>query len=90
MLHYSTVTAKGQTTIPKEIRERLNLKPGDKIAFHIGSDGRAYIIAKNKTIDDIAGMLHRPGMKALTIEEIDQAIGEEVAYQNDPRRLRGE
>ncbi len=29
----ATLTSKGQTTIPKEIREHLGLKPGDRIDF---------------------------------------------------------
>ena len=35
----STLTRKGQTTIPKDIRDRLNLKPGDKIKFIVNADG---------------------------------------------------
>lgn len=29
----STITSKGQTTIPKEVRERLGLRPGDELEF---------------------------------------------------------
>jgi AbrB family looped-hinge helix DNA binding protein len=32
MLH-STVTKKGQTTIPGEVREALHIKPGDKLEY---------------------------------------------------------
>jgi len=35
---YSTVTRKGQTTIPKEVREFLSLKPNDKIFYLIEGD----------------------------------------------------
>jgi len=31
----STMTSKGQTTVPKEIREMLDLKPGDKLTWEI-------------------------------------------------------
>jgi AbrB family looped-hinge helix DNA binding protein len=34
----SRVTAKGQATIPKEIRERLGIKPGDRVAFILRGD----------------------------------------------------
>ena len=27
------ITAKGQVTIPKEVRERLGLRPGDELEF---------------------------------------------------------
>lgn len=37
------VTSKGQITIPKEIREKLGLKTGDKILF-IEDSGRIYLM----------------------------------------------
>ncbi len=37
MLH-STVTSKGQTTIPGQIREALQIKPGDKLAYEVEGD----------------------------------------------------
>lgn len=39
----STLTIKGQVTIPKPVRERLGVKPGDKIAFELGEDGRVVV-----------------------------------------------
>jgi AbrB family looped-hinge helix DNA binding protein len=39
MTAHSTITAKGQTTVPKEIRDRLKLKPGDKIEYVVEADG---------------------------------------------------
>jgi antitoxin PrlF len=38
MTALSKLTAKGQTTIPREVRDRLALKPGDLIAFEIKGD----------------------------------------------------
>ena len=35
----SSLSEKGQVTIPKEIRRRLNLKPGDKVVFLVREDG---------------------------------------------------
>ena len=37
MLH-STVTRKGQTTIPGEIRTALNIKPGDRLEYQVRGD----------------------------------------------------
>ena len=77
-MFHGKITSKGQTTVPKEVRKRLNLKPGDKIIWYF--DGEKLVVrAKNKSILDLAGMLHRPGMKALTIEEINDAIGDAAA-----------
>lgn len=35
----STLTTKGQVTIPKPVRDRLGVKPGDEVAFELGADG---------------------------------------------------
>jgi antitoxin PrlF len=39
----SKITAKGQTTVPQEVRMALNSKPGDLIAWEIESDGRVTV-----------------------------------------------
>jgi antitoxin PrlF len=39
----SPVTAKGQVTIPKEVRDRLGIGPGSVVAFEIGDDGRVVL-----------------------------------------------
>lgn len=44
----STMTSKGQVTIPKKVRERLRLRAGDRLDFRLGADGaiRIYPIAR--------------------------------------------
>lgn len=70
----STLTRKGQTTIPRAVRERLGLKPGDQIAFvFVGDEVR--LVPRNLTIDDLVGILPRPA-RAATIEEMEEAIAE--------------
>jgi AbrB family looped-hinge helix DNA binding protein len=39
----STITVKGQVTIPKPVRERLGVKPGDEVRFDLAADGRVVI-----------------------------------------------
>ena len=39
MSAYSKISSKAQTVIPKEIRDRLGLKPGDTILYKITSKG---------------------------------------------------
>jgi antitoxin PrlF len=43
MLAVAKITAKGQTTIPQNVRAALNLAPGDLIAWEIGDDGIATV-----------------------------------------------
>ncbi|MDB5524622.1 MAG: Regulators of stationary/sporulation expression protein [Rhizobium sp.] len=81
---YATLTSKGQTTVPAEVRELLNLKPGDRIRYVTDGD-RVYIRVKNKRAADLAGLLHDPNRAAMSIEEMDDAIGKYVA--EDDKRI---
>ncbi|MBC5799212.1 MAG: type II toxin-antitoxin system PrlF family antitoxin [Candidatus Eremiobacteraeota bacterium] len=42
----SAITAKGQATIPKPIREHLRLKPGDRVKFFVHPDGSVVLLPK--------------------------------------------
>ncbi|WP_218079862.1 AbrB/MazE/SpoVT family DNA-binding domain-containing protein [Anthocerotibacter panamensis] len=70
----ATVTSKGQTTIPKMIRELLNLHPGDRIDFVVGEDGKVYLQPLNVDVEELSGILNRPGMRPVSVEEMNQAI----------------
>ena len=72
----ATVTTKGQITIPKEIRDYLKLETGSKVEFVIDEIGNVKIIPLNVPIEALSGVLHRPGMKAATTEEMEIAITE--------------
>jgi AbrB family looped-hinge helix DNA binding protein len=39
----TTVTTKGQVTIPKEVRDLLGIKPGSAVAFEVAEDGRVVL-----------------------------------------------
>lgn len=71
-----TVTAKGQVTLRKNLLEHLGIAPGDKIEIDLLPNGRAELHAAKDvgSIEDTFGALYRPGTKALTIEEINEAI----------------
>ena len=72
----STLTSKGQVTLPKEIRRRLHLEAGEKIDFRMDEEtGTALLIPLNKRVDDVFGMLRRKNRKRpMTAEEIDIAL----------------
>ncbi|MCB9994512.1 MAG: AbrB/MazE/SpoVT family DNA-binding domain-containing protein [Hyphomicrobiaceae bacterium] len=84
-MQYAKLTTKGQMTLPKDVREDLNLHAGDRIGF-VKVDGRYVLIPKTRNAADLAGILHKPGMKPLTLEEIDDAIAEHLA--KDEERIR--
>jgi AbrB family looped-hinge helix DNA binding protein len=72
----ATLTSKGQTTIPKEIRDRLGLEPGDKLDFVVEADGRVVLRPATRDVRELRGMLRRRGRKPVSLEEMDRAIGE--------------
>ena len=43
MIAIAKVTAKGQTTIPQDVRTALMVTPGDLIAWEVGTDGKATV-----------------------------------------------
>lgn len=70
----ATITSKGQMTLPKEVRDRLGLHPGDKVDFVFGPDGQLFVKPRTIHVEQLFGLLHRTGEKALTLEEIDTGI----------------
>lgn len=68
----STLTSKGQTTIPKDIRDRLRMKTGDRMTFTLMADGTVLLRVKNKSVMSLAGSLRRKGQKPLPVEELSR------------------
>ena len=50
----STMTSKGQTTVPKEVREALDLAPGDKLTWELNG-GRVAITTERPALWRWAG-----------------------------------
>ncbi len=75
----SILTSKGQTTIPKKVRDALKLKTGDRLEFIIESEGR--VILRPATSDLIAldGLLDRSSTPAVSVEAMDEAVEEAVS-----------
>ncbi len=70
----STVTAKGQVTIPKKVREQLHLRAGDKLDFRIEADGtlRVYPIAKKAS--EVFGAFAAKASKAQSTADIKRCL----------------
>jgi antitoxin PrlF len=64
----ATLTSKGQTTIPKTIRDSLDMRAGDRMTFTLMPDGVVLMRVKNKRVAELAGLLHKKGRKAVPIE----------------------
>lgn len=68
----STVTVKGQTTLPKDVRTALGLASGDRVRYVI-LDGEVRLL-KVQPVSGLAGLLARPGRKPVSLDEMDEAI----------------
>ena len=71
----STVTSKGQITIPVEVRRELGLHAGSRVDFVRNNDGRFEIRPKTGSIQALKGMFG-PVDRIVTLEEMDEAIAE--------------
>ncbi|MFQ5675085.1 MAG: AbrB/MazE/SpoVT family DNA-binding domain-containing protein [bacterium] len=71
----STLTSKGQLTIPKKIREHLKLKTGDKLQFIINGNGKVELSPVKVSIKDLKGILRSPE-KPVSLEDMEKAIVE--------------
>jgi AbrB family looped-hinge helix DNA binding protein len=72
MANDATLTSKGQTTIPKEIRDSLSMKAGDRMTFTLMPDGTVVMRVKTKSITELAGVLHKKGRKPLPVEQLSR------------------
>jgi antitoxin PrlF len=81
MLH-STVTSKGQTTIPGEIRDALQIKPGDKLEYAV--EGDHAVIRVHPGTRSLKGILASQKGKTMSFTQIREAAAKAA------RRREGE
>lgn len=72
----STMSSKGQTVIPKAIRERLGLQPGDAVDFVVQDDGDVVLRPALEDVRRLKGVLRRAGRAAVTVQAMDRVIRE--------------
>ena len=82
----TTLTSKGQMTLPKSVRDELKIGPGDKIDI-VKKDGEYVLKPRTARFADLVRVLGIPPVaRALTVEETDDAI--EDALAEDDERIR--
>jgi len=69
----STLSSKGQITIPKVIRERFDLQSGDKLEFFVDETGYVKIIPVTASVTQLKGMVPKPG-KPKSLQDMQRAI----------------
>jgi antitoxin PrlF len=70
----ATLTSKGQTVIPKPIRDFLGLHSGDTVDFIIQNENTVLLKPASQDIRKLKGLLHKPGRKPVTLEAMHKAV----------------
>ena len=80
MSQSTRVTEKGQATIPKELREKYNLEPGDEVVWIDTDEG---IVVKKRTRTAGRGLLLPDGTPEDTREAVAEELGERLRERRD-------
>ena len=82
----ASLSSKGQITIPKVIRELLQVKTGDRVDFVVEGE---HVVLRPGTLDlrSLRGLLHKPGRKPVSLTEMDAAVAKAHAgLRKSPKR----
>ena len=69
----STVTTKGQVTIPKHIRNLLNIDKGDRVEFLVDNYGAVTIWPITTDVTELKGLVSKPD-KYVSLKDMKNAI----------------
>lgn len=69
----STLTTKGQITLPRDVRNALGLAPGDKVDF-VAIDGGFKLVPLRRDIRHLKGRLAGRVTRPVSVAEMDDAI----------------
>ena len=76
----STVTVRGQTTLPKSVRAALGLQAGDKVRYLVSGD--EVKILRVKSVSDLCNVLSEKVQVPVTISEMDAVIADAAMESN--------
>lgn len=72
----SRITSKGQTTIPRQVRDALGLRPGDTVRYFLDRSGGVRVL-RVKSLDEVAGCLAKYyNGPPVPVEEMQAAVDE--------------
>ena len=82
----ATLTTKGQVTVPKPVRDHLKLETGSRLSFVIQDDGSVVLKAVTRHIRELAGLLHRPRQRPVSVKAMDAGIADYMRQKARRRR----
>ncbi|MBO5528266.1 MAG: AbrB/MazE/SpoVT family DNA-binding domain-containing protein [Bacilli bacterium] len=74
MIETTTISSKGQVTIPASFRDKLGLSAGSKVAFIDGEDGNVYVM--NASI-----------LSLKRLQDIFQKVADEKPFENEEQAM---
>ena len=77
-MQQSTLTSKGQVTIPKLVRDSLALQVGDKIEFVLTENNEVLLRPVTKKVDEVFGRLFKADRAAVDIADMDALIKQKI------------
>ncbi|HZJ85080.1 MAG TPA: AbrB/MazE/SpoVT family DNA-binding domain-containing protein [Syntrophomonadaceae bacterium] len=76
MLYDVQINDRGQITIPKELRDAINLKAHDKLRLSIDTEGRI-VVYKPNIFDDVEDLIRKDLMQeGLSVEQVEKKLPE--------------
>lgn len=78
----TTVTSKGQMTLPKDVRDDLGLRTGDKLDI-VKEDGVYVLRPRNVPIESFAGILGKSPAGPMTLKEEEAAYAAALAEEDE-------
>lgn len=68
----STITAKGQTTVPADVRALVHAEPGTRLVWSVMPDGTMIVRAKTGSLLNLEGMLKAPKGKRIAVDAMSR------------------
>ena len=67
---FATITSKGQTTIPKSVRDEAGLRAGDRIHFAVLADGTIIVRPKTRSVRELGA--RPPVRRRITVSDMNR------------------
>jgi AbrB family looped-hinge helix DNA binding protein len=80
----ATITSKGQITLPREVRDHLHVREGDRVEFEIDRDGEVRVRPLAGSVEELFGMFRRPDAPSRSLKQIGEGIAR-LARKEDER-----